>query len=573
LTKRLDAFKAASGINGVAGLVGFAPKNLAYIVYGIPDDAKYSEFTIPKKSGGSRSISTPIPKLMHVQSRLAEHLAGCLKEIEIAENVKQSCVLSHGFKPNLSILTNATVHAGRRWVFNIDLSDFFPSINFGRVRGFFIKNKYFLLDAGTATLLAQIICHNNGLPQGAPTSPVVSNLISSNIDITLNRLAKRHRCTYTRYADDLTFSTNRREFSEEIGFPISAVNGAWLPGDELRYRVQRSGFAINPTKTRMQFRWSRQDVTGLIVNEKPNIPIEYVRSVRAMCDHIFKGKLPFKSVSKDKAVPPLVLSVAQVQGMLSHILRIKGQELEFRRPKDFKDAPSYLKTHRRFLDYFAFVAQETPTIVSEGETDNIYLRCALRALDAKYPNMISDDGKKDLRVRLLRYSRATDFAQGLAGGTGDMKELIHSYHRRRAPFNKKTTQPSILVVDNDQGSKQKNGVFAAVKNVAKLATVDGTSPFYHIVDNLYLVPTPLLKGAKDSMIESFLQPSVLKTVLKGKTLNLDEASFDPAKNYGKVIFAKSVVQKNAPKVDFSGYAPLLDAINAVIEDFKKKSAP
>lgn len=234
MSKYLDAIKAASGINGVAGLVGFAPKNLAYIVYGIPDDAKYSEFTIPKKTGGDRSISTPIPKLKHVQSRLAEHLAGCLKEIEIAENVKQSCVLSHGFKPNLSILTNATVHAGRRWVFNVDLSDFFPSINFGRVRGFFIKNKYFSLDAGTATLLAQIICHNNGLPQGAPTSPVVSNLIASNIDITLNRLAKRHRCSYTRYADDLTFSTNRREFSAEIAFPISAVNGLWLPGDELR---------------------------------------------------------------------------------------------------------------------------------------------------------------------------------------------------------------------------------------------------------------------------------------------------------------------------------------------------
>lgn len=573
MSKNLDAIKAAVGINGVAGLVGFAPKNLAYIVYGIPDHAKYDEFEIPKKSGGVRTISSPIPKLKHVQGRLAEHLAGCLKEIETAEGVKASCVLSHGFKPNLSIFTNATVHVGRRWVFNVDLSDFFPSINFGRVRGFFMKNKYFLLDSATATLLAQIICHKNGLPQGAPTSPVVSNLIASNIDISLNRLAKRNRCSYTRYADDLTFSTNKASFSSEIAFPVSSWNGVWLAGDELRYRIHRSGFAINPTKTRMQFRWSRQDVTGLIVNEKPNVPVEYVRSVRAMCDHFFKGKQPFKRTSKDSSVPPTALSVTQVQGMLSHILRIKGEELEFKRPKDVKDAPSYLITHRRFLDYFAFVAQETPTILSEGETDNIYLRCALRAFDKKYPNMISDDGKKELRLRLYRYSRATDFAQGLAGGTGDIKELIHSYHRRCKQFNKKPSQPSILVVDNDQGSKQKNGVFAAAKIVSKLPVVDGTDQFYHIIDNLYLVPTPLIGGAKDSMIEDFLQPAVLKTVLKGKTLNLDETSFNPAKNYGKVIFAKNVVQKSAPTIDFSGYTPLLNAIHAVIEDYKKKTTP
>lgn len=574
MTKNLTALKAAQGIHGVSALVGFAPKNLAYIVYGVKDEFKYSEFLIPKKSGGSRTISSPIPKLKHVQARLAEHLTKCLLEIEVAEKVKPTCTLAHGFKPKLSIATNAKNHLGRRWVFNVDLSDFFPSINFGRVRGFFIKNKYFELDQATATLLAQIICHNNGLPQGAPTSPVVSNLIASNLDISLNRLARRHRCTYTRYVDDITFSTNRHIFSNEIGSPTEDITGAWVAGDELRYRVQKCGFSINPVKTRMQLRWSRQDVTGLVVNEKVNIPREYIKSVRSKCQYLTSGKQPFKKGSEAGGAPNIGVTVNQLQGMLAHILRIKGAELDYKRPKDWNAAPSYLISHRNFLDYMNFVSQAVPTILCEGETDNIYIRSALRSFDTLYPNLISDDGKKQLRVKLYRYTSTTNIVQALAGGTGDLKELIHAYHRRCERFHApKPKQPTILVVDNDQGSKGKQGVFSAAKIVSKLPVVDGTSQFYHIVDNLYLVPTPLLPTVKDTMIEDFLEPGVRSAVLNGKTLNLDEKTFDSKKHYGKAIFAKNVVQKGAGKIKFDGYKPLLDAVNAAIQDYKSKLGP
>jgi RNA-directed DNA polymerase len=422
VTKYLEALRAAKGIHGIAGLIGFAPKNLAYIIYGIPDEAKYSEFWIPKKSGGIRKINSPIQKLKHVQSRLAKHLTKCLTEIEVSEQVKMSCTLSHGFKPKHSIATNAKNHLGRRWVLNADLADFFPTINFGRVRGYFIKNKYFALDQATATLIAQIICHGNCLPQGAPTSPIVSNLIASSLDISLNRLARRHRCTYTRYADDLTFSTNTKGFSEEIAFRATSLNGGWMAGDELRYRIQRSGFALNPEKLRMQVRWSRQDVTGLVVNEKVNIPREYVKAVRAKCEYIINGKQPFNIGPKSGPAPTIEVSINQIQGMLSHIFKIKGADIEFKRPKDWQAAPAYLATHRRFLDYINFVSQAFPTILFEGETDKIYVRCALRAFEKLYPNMISDDGKKKLLVKLYRYSRTTDIVQGLAGGTGDLKD-------------------------------------------------------------------------------------------------------------------------------------------------------
>lgn len=274
MTKNLDALKAAKGLHGIAHLIGFKPKNLAYILHGIPDGRKYSEFSIPKKSGGERVIRSPLPKLKHVQRRLADRLSLCLAEIDRFEGVQRECTLSHGFRPHLGIATNAEPHVRRRWVFNIDLEDYFPSINFGRVRGYFMKNRHFRLDEASATILAQICCWKNELPQGAPTSPVVSNLLTSNLDITLNRLARRERCTYTRYADDLTFSTNKKSFPREIATPPHGENCPWVPGDDLRYRIYRSGFKIKDRKTRMQHYWSRQEVTGLTVNLKVNIPTD-----------------------------------------------------------------------------------------------------------------------------------------------------------------------------------------------------------------------------------------------------------------------------------------------------------
>ncbi|NJN91776.1 MAG: RNA-directed DNA polymerase [Leptolyngbyaceae cyanobacterium SL_5_14] len=124
--------------------------------------------------------------------------------------------VSHGFKRKLSIRTNARKHRNRRYVFNIDLTDFFGSINFGRVRGFFIKDKRFRLNSKVATIFAQIACFKKSLPQGSPCSPVISNLIGNILDTHLVRLAARTGCTYTRYADDLTFSTNKRCFPRSI---------------------------------------------------------------------------------------------------------------------------------------------------------------------------------------------------------------------------------------------------------------------------------------------------------------------------------------------------------------------
>src|SRR5690606_25401369 len=107
-------------------------------------------------------------------------------------------------------------HIGKKNVLNIDLKDYFDCFNFGRVRGFFLKNNNFKLNPDVATTIAQIACYNDTLPQGSPCSPVISNLITHALDIRLASLAKKHSCVYTRYADDLTFSTNRSPFPAQL---------------------------------------------------------------------------------------------------------------------------------------------------------------------------------------------------------------------------------------------------------------------------------------------------------------------------------------------------------------------
>jgi RNA-directed DNA polymerase len=129
----LTRLKAATTLNDVAILLRVKPAALAFILYKIPDQYKYTTFGVAKKSGGERIISAADQRLKLVQSRLGNLLEQCQLEIEAKLKVKPQCVLAHGFKTGFSIQTNATNHRSRRWVFNTDLKDFFPSINFGRV--------------------------------------------------------------------------------------------------------------------------------------------------------------------------------------------------------------------------------------------------------------------------------------------------------------------------------------------------------------------------------------------------------------------------------------------------------
>ena len=189
------------------------------------------EFSVPKAAGGERKILAPNPKLKEVQRRLARLLYLCVNDLE--ERFPKRKKVSHGFQKGRTIMTNAAIHRNRRYVLNLDLSNFFESIHFGRVRGFFLQDAAFLLPSEVAQTIAHIASHNGALPQGSPCSPVVSNLIGHILDLRMLKLAKRAKCTYSRYADDITFSTNAREFPSTIASKNETTPNIWSLSTEL----------------------------------------------------------------------------------------------------------------------------------------------------------------------------------------------------------------------------------------------------------------------------------------------------------------------------------------------------
>lgn len=254
----------------VARILEIQEERLIDVLYKTPAPRQYRTFHIPKKSGGVREILAPNSELKTAQDKLNQ----------ILQLVYTSKPSAHGFIPGRSIVSNARAHEKQRYVLNLDLKDFFPSINFGRVRGMFRAFPYYLTDEA-ATVLAQICCVNNQLPQGAPTSPIISNMICSKMDAQLQHLAKKHRCFYTRYADDLTFSTSLRLFPIALA-KVSSVTGQIEVGDELNRIIRENGFEINIKKVRLQLENRRQEVTGLTVNKFPNVRRRYIRQIRAM---------------------------------------------------------------------------------------------------------------------------------------------------------------------------------------------------------------------------------------------------------------------------------------------------
>ena len=268
----LEKLKNASTRAELAHILGFQSSKLSYILYKLPDSEKYHTFEVPKKNGSTRIIQAPDPRLKTLQRRLADVLYICSNEINKKESRRP---LSHGFKKGYSIHSNAKCHKNRRYVLNFDLEDFFPSINFGRVRGYFIKNRDFELEEQVATTIAKIACHNNELPQGSPCSPVVSNLIAHLLDVRLVRIAKKYKCTYSRYVDDITFSTSQKNFPTDIAIQDHQNKTIWCLSELIENQVERSGFKVNSAKTRMSYSDRRQVVTGLIVNKKINVRSEY----------------------------------------------------------------------------------------------------------------------------------------------------------------------------------------------------------------------------------------------------------------------------------------------------------
>lgn len=565
---RLDTLKSAGSLSDLANLLQFKPSALSYILFKLPAATKYRTFEIPKRNGGTRTIKAPIDSLKLVQQRLSILLQDCVDEINKAKGREDR--VAHGFKRERSIITNAREHRNRRHVFNIDLEDFFPSINFGRVRGYFIRDNNFALDEAVATVIAQVACHENALPQGSPCSPVISNLIAHVLDMHLVRLASTVGCTYSRYADDLTFSTSKKIFPVEIAEPSGTDSHLWTPGAELQRLIKHSGFRINATKTHMQYRTSRQEVTGLIVNRKINIRHEYRHAVRAMVHSLLNtGSFRTYAAAAISGAPTLEKQEGtpnQLHGMLGFIDSIDLYNRKHATgAKDSDPLSSKELMYRQFLIYRNFFVAEMPVVLCEGETDNVYLTHAIRSLAADYPELatISPDGKIRLNVRLYKYRRSsTARILGLRdGGSSSLSKFIAAYKKETGKFKAPGQKhPVVVLYDNDSGAPR-------IRNAVKEACgkiLNGTEPFVHVVRNLYVIATPLLSGAKESKIEDFFEATLKATVIAGKTFD-DKNYFDTATHYGKKIFAHKVVRPKADSINFNGFRPLLTNLVSAIK--------
>jgi RNA-directed DNA polymerase len=558
----LAKLQSASSLHDVAGMLGYQPKALSYLIHKMPSGSKYVTFTVPKKSGGVRTINAPVDKLKNLQRRLSRVLYQCREEID-ALNPRPP--LSHGFRKAQSIITNAHPHIKRRYVLNLDLEDFFPSFNFGRVRGFFIKNKDFSLNPNVATIIAQIACHNNELPQGAPTSPIISDMLAHLLDVRLAQLAKKNACTYSRYADDLTFSTNLRVFPPALAIPSTTITSEWQLADPLVKTILGAGFVPNAAKTRMHFKTSRQNVTGLTVNRKVNIRADYYRTLRSMCHAMFaKGIYFCKGL-------PATTSVEIIGGMLSHVFYVK-REVAHAREVDIvaeKSDHGVRRLYRRFLFFKRFVILDRPIIVCEGKTDNIYLKLAIRKFATAYPKLVSSvGGKLKSHVAFLNHTSTENDVLKLGGGVSGIKLLATDYTKYIKLFaHRPLLHPVILVIDNDT-----DDVIKIAKTGGKAITLLSSDPFYRLAENLYLVKTPELGPTGASCSEDLFDKSVLSTPVDGKKFN-PAKQIDPAKEYGKIVLAEKVVRAGAATIDFSKFKMLLDRIVAVIDDYKPPVAP
>ena len=245
--------------NHLYKLANSSPKQTQYL---LSNKTKgYVVFKVPKKNGGIREINAPSKIIKSLQRWVLDHI---LYKFNCGDS-------AHGFVPNRTIYTNAEVHVNQDLVLGIDIKDFFPSIKFKPVYDVFKSAGY---TNKMAWNLANLCTYNGKLPQGAPTSPMLSNLVALNLDNEFVKYCARWNFKYSRYADDITISGS-------YNLPIHKT--------KLVKIIENAGFTVNSDKTRMFSKGSSQKVTGLVVNDKVSIGRKNKKRLRAIVHNILKN--------------------------------------------------------------------------------------------------------------------------------------------------------------------------------------------------------------------------------------------------------------------------------------------
>lgn len=416
---------------------------------------EYYEMEIPKKSGGIRIIEVPSPRLKKIQKFLKMVIINYIhnetsknnKEVYDAKTINFAYKQKHGNSKDSAIFLNANRHRYKKVILTLDLENYFHAIHFGRVVGYLKNNKHFMADDYVAKIIANIAMYKGRLPQGGVLSPLISNFITEPLDYRLIKIARKYKCSYSRYADDITFSSNKKNAVEKL----CSVKNVYKTNKyqitlELRKEIDRCGFNINVKKTRIQHASNKQVVTGLVVNRKINICRHKYKCFRRDVHFIMRDycleedERPIKQIIKSY----FGLSQFYIDVVTSQINNFTVQEW-----KSNKSCFTSRYVREIFLLYFAKIIVENNDVVMlvEGASDKII-----------YKKIIKHK-KISLKVEIL--SRAPSFFKQIfktsGEGTSWLNNFLTAYEEVCSSLNinkKFYHKPIFIVVDNDKDGRK-----------------------------------------------------------------------------------------------------------------------
>lgn len=268
----------------------------------------YKHYEIPKRNGGTRNIEEPYPSLKEIQTWI-------LQNILTPAARKYVHPVAKAFIPNISLRDNARFHRNRKHVVALDIHDFFGSIHSGAVYGVFKGMGY---STSVSTLLMKLCTFHDSLPQGAPTSPMLSNLVFACVDKKIFGYCRARNIMYTRYADDMVFSSNSIEANHLIAYVTERVNNL--------------GMLINEEKTKVMGRGMRQNVTGVVVNDKLQVSRGYRDKVRQEVFYTQKYGIA-QHMQRVKGLPAWINKpeyyIRYLYGKINYVLQINPKDNEF----------------------------------------------------------------------------------------------------------------------------------------------------------------------------------------------------------------------------------------------------
>lgn len=373
------------------------------------------------------------------------------------------------------------------------------------------------------------------------------------MDFHILKIAKKYKLNYTRYADDMTFSTNDKNFLELYNQFII----------DITTEVNKSGFKINDRKTRLQYKDSRQEVTGLIVNKNLSVPNEYYKTTRAMAHSLYKNGYYLLDGQEG--------TMNQLDGRLMFI----NNKYLVNNDKSIYELTKRQRELQKFLFYRYFYMNDMPLICTEGKTDVLYIKAALLNYADEYTELIDENGflfhffkrtkrmKKYFEIQEDGADTWNNFYKKFCSERKNSKKYYSFFNR----FQICSKYPVILLFDNEQDSKHPLGKFLKDLNLDTLKNELNNKNYARLAtqQNMYILTIPKLKEDSNVEIEDLFDEELLNIELNGK--NFSRSGKDD-NSFGKEIFSK-YVYSHRDKIDFSNFKYILNGIRDILVDYSQ----